>query len=165
LYKLPDVLRQEFRDPLGDVISEDKLKDAIPTDALVIAVGDMVAHTCYRKNIKPHLTIIDYHTQREGEIEFADDLKNLGDFVVAVNNPAGEITQDLWQAISDALASDKSVRIEVEGEEELATIPCVILAPDDSYLLYGLWNAGLVLVRITPEVRKRVETVLKFMEE
>ena len=164
MYKLPDGLRKELRDPLGDVIPEEKLVESLPENALVIAVGDMVAHTCYRMNVKPKLTIIDYHTQREGRIEFADDLEKMGEVVVSVKNPAGELTRELWQAIKDALASDKSTRIEVDGEEDLATIPCVMLAPNDSYLLYGLWNAGLVLVQITPAVRKRAESALKFME-
>ena len=164
MYKLPEGLRHELRDPLGEVIPEEKLKESIPAGALVIAVGDVVAHTCYRMNVQPQLTIIDYQTQRDGEIDFADDLKKMGEHVVSVKNPAGEVTRELWQAISDALASEIPMRIEVEGEEDLAVIPCILLAPNDSYLLYGLWNAGLVLVQITPAVRKRVETALKFME-
>jgi uncharacterized protein (UPF0218 family) len=164
LYKLPEGLRNELRDPLGEVIPEETLRESIPAGALVIAVGDMVAHTCYRMNVKPQLTIIDFHTQREGRIDFAEDLQSMGERVVEVKNPAGELTRQLWQAIKDALASEESVRIEVDGEEDLATIPCVLLAPNDSYLLYGLWNAGLVLVKITPAVRKRAESALKLME-
>jgi uncharacterized protein (UPF0218 family) len=162
--KLPEGLRRELRDPLGRVIPEDELDKSIPQGALVIAVGDMVAYTLYRKQIKPHLTIIDYHTQRDDKVQFENELKTMGESVVQVHNPAGEVTRELWQAIKGALSSEKSVRIEVVGEEDLATIPCVMLAPNGAYLLYGLWNRGLVLVEITPATRKKVETALKLME-
>lgn len=164
MYKLPDSLKLELRDPLGEVISEDELVDRIPAGAMLIAVGDMVAYTVYKKQLRPHLTIVDFHTQRDDTIEFKDELKKMGESVVSVDNPAGEITRELWQAIKNALASERSVRIEVVGEEDLATIPCVMLAPNGSFLLYGLWNRGLVLVEITPKTRKRVETALKLME-
>ena len=162
--KLPDRLINEMRDPLGEVISEDELDDKLPKDKLTIAVGDMVAYTLYKKKYQPHLTIIDYHTQRNEIIQFAEELSQMGETVIKVKNPAGEITRELWEAIKKALASEKSVRIEVEGEEDLATIPCVMLAPNGAALLYGLWDRGLVLVEITPSVRKRVETAMKLME-
>lgn len=164
MYKLPDRLRNELRDPLGDIIEEDKLVERLPREALIMAVGDMVAYTLHKLDYEPHLTIVDFHTQREGKIPFEKELKSMGEDVVSVENPAGEITRELWQAIKEALASEVSVRIEVAGEEDLATIPCVMLAPNGSYLVYGLWNRGLVLVEITPTTRKRVETALKLME-
>lgn len=164
MYRLPDSLRHELRDPLGDVIAEEELPGRISEGALLMAVGDMVAYTAYRFKLKPHLTIVDFQTQRDGNIDFADELRTMGEKVVRVDNPQGEITKDLWDAIEDALASERSVRIEVNGEEDLATIPCVLLAPGGSFLLYGLWDRGLVLVEITPEVRKRARTVLKLME-
>jgi uncharacterized protein (UPF0218 family) len=163
-YKLPEKLKRELREPLGEVIHEDELSNHLPMDASIIAVGDMVAYTLYRKKYKPQLTIIDFHTQRDEKVQFEAELKRMGEHVVQVENPAGEITRDLWQAIKDALKSPKSVRIEVSGEEDLATIPCVMLAPNGTYLVYGLWNRGLVLVEITPVTRKRVETALKLME-
>ncbi|UCH89297.1 MAG: GTP-dependent dephospho-CoA kinase family protein [Thermoplasmata archaeon] len=164
LYKLPDRLKNELREPLGDVIDEDELTSRLPHDATIIAVGDMVAYTLHKRDYKPHLTIIDYHTQRDEIVEFASDLKEIGEVVVEIENPAGEITRELWQAIKDALESEKPVRIEVEGEEDLATIPCVMLAENGAYLVYGLWNRGLVLVEINTATRKRVETALKLME-
>jgi uncharacterized protein (UPF0218 family) len=164
LYKLPDRLKNELREPLGDVIPENELPERLPHDANIIAVGDMVAYTLFKFKYQPHVTIIDYHTQRDETVKFADELKTMGEEVINVRNGAGEITRELWQAIKDALASDKTVRIEVDGEEDLATIPAVMLAENGSYLLYGLWNRGLVLVEITAAIRKRVETALKLME-
>jgi uncharacterized protein (UPF0218 family) len=164
IFKLPDRLKSELREPLGDVIPEDELPERLPQDARIIAVGDMVAYTLYKMNYKPHLTIIDFHTQRDEKVEFASELREMGETVVKLQNPAGEITRELWQAIKDALESPRSVRIEVEGEEDLATIPAVMLAENGAYLVYGLWNRGLVLVEITATTRKRVESALKLME-
>ena len=164
LYKLPERLKRELREPLGDVIPEEELGERLPDGASIIAVGDMVAHTLFRMNIQPQVTIIDFHTQRDEKVTFADDLRSMGEVSVEVRNPAGVITRELWEAIKDAISSEKRVRIEVEGEEDLATIPCVMLAPNGTFLLYGLWNQGLVLVEITAGIRKRAETALKLME-
>jgi uncharacterized protein (UPF0218 family) len=164
MYRLPDQHRDEFREVLGEIVPEESLKEHLPYEALIISVGDMVSYTLHKLNYRPHLTIIDFHTQRDGKIPFEKELKEMGEHVVSVRNPAGEITRELWEAIKEALASDRSVRIEVEGEEDLATIPCVMLAPNDSYLVYGLWNRGLVLVEVNPKTRKRVENALKLME-
>ena len=164
MYRLPGSLRSELRDPLGEVVTEDELPGRLPGGALLMAVGDMVAYTAYRLRLEPHLTIVDFQTQRDDNISFADELRTMGEAVIHVDNPAGEITKELWQAVEDALASDRSVRIEVNGEEDLAVLPCVMLAPDGSYLLYGLWDRGLVLVEINSHTRERADKVLKLME-
>lgn len=164
LYKLPERVKRELRDPLGEIITDSDLTEKLPKTSTIIAVGDMVAHTLYKNNYQPHLTIIDFHTRGETSVQFKSELREMGEKVKKVTNPAGVITRELWQAIKDALDSKVPVRIEVSGEEDLATIPCVMLAPNGSYLLYGLWDRGMVLVEISPETRKRVETALKLME-
>ncbi len=50
------------------------------------------------------------------------------------------------------------------GEEDLLVLPVCIHAPENAVVLYGQPNRGLVIVRITPEIRNKVETLLDLME-
>ena len=55
------------------------------------------------------------------------------------------------------------VRITVMGEEDLLVLPVCIYAPDNSIVLYGQPNEGLVLVEISTEIRNKVQTLLDLM--
>jgi hypothetical protein len=56
------------------------------------------------------------------------------------------------------------VRIVVNGEEDLLVIPVCVHAPDNSIVLYGQPNEGLVVVEITPEIRNKTQSLLDLME-
>jgi len=73
------------------------------------------------------------------------------------------ITDELWSAIEQALQETVSIRIEVDGEEDLAFIPCMLLAPDDAVIVYGYPNRGLVLANVTLENRQIVKDALEQM--
>lgn len=55
------------------------------------------------------------------------------------------------------------VRITVMGEEDLLVLPVCIYAPDNSIVLYGQPNEGLVLVEVSTEIRNKVQTLLNLM--
>ena len=73
---------------------------------------------------------------------------------VSVDNPAGIITDELIKTLSEAFASEKPLRIFVRGEEDLATLPVILMAPLDSVVLYGQPDEGVVFVKVTEEKRK-----------
>ena len=50
------------------------------------------------------------------------------------------------------------------GEEDLLVIPVCIHAPDNAVVMYGQPNEGLVIVKITPEIRNKTQTLLDSME-
>ena len=49
-------------------------------------------------------------------------------------------------AIENSIKTKDKYIIEVEGEEDLAVLPIIILAPEDTTVLYGQPNEGLVLL-------------------
>jgi uncharacterized protein (UPF0218 family) len=55
------------------------------------------------------------------------------------------------------------VRLSVNGEEDLLVIPVCIHAPENAIVLYGQPNEGLVIVKITPEIRSKTQTLLESM--
>ena len=59
--------------------------------------------------------------------------------------------------------SAESILITVDGEEDLLVIPACIFAPENSVVMYGQPNEGLVIVTITPELRAKVQKILDAM--
>jgi hypothetical protein len=56
------------------------------------------------------------------------------------------------------------IRLTVNGEEDLLVLPVCIHAPENSVILYGQPNKGLVLVQITAEIRNKAQALLDLMK-
>jgi uncharacterized protein (UPF0218 family) len=69
---------------------------------------------------------------------------------VKVRNPAGTLTDELMEA----LKLPTPLRIEVEGEEDLATLACGMLLPEGAVILYGQPGEGVVAVEVTAQERE-----------
>jgi hypothetical protein len=67
------------------------------------------------------------------------------------------------QVIQKAFSCEPPVRIIVDGEEDLLVIPVCIYAPENSVVMYGQPNEGLVIVHITPEIQAKVQKILDAM--
>ena len=111
--------------------------------------------------ITPSLQIIDGQEKRIIR-NIPKSLDILSD--LSCDNPAAEITDQSIEIIKKAFASQTPVRITVKGEEDLLVIPVCIHAPENSVVMYGQPNEGLVLVKITPEIRNKTQKLLDSME-
>lgn len=79
-----------------------------------------------------------------------------------VTNPPGFITQDLVSGLSTAISSKKKKSLVfVDGEEDLAGVALVLVAPLESYIYYGQPNAGLVEMQVTEQLKNKVRAVLR----
>ena len=83
---------------------------------------------------------------------------------LTVDNPAAEITSQSIDIIQQAFTMQPPVRINVIGEEDLLVIPVCVYAPKNAIVLYGQPNEGLVIVKITPEIRNKTQKLLDLME-
>lgn len=83
--------------------------------------------------------------------------------VIDVVNPPAEITRESIDAIRRAFAADPPVRIRVDGEEDLLVIPSCVYAPDNTAVLYGQPDEGLVVVTVTDEVKNTARDILDHM--
>lgn len=151
--------------PLGVLLPEnqaDKLhiQKYIPEGSYVISIGDRTTEKMINFDLIPSLQIIDGLEKREKreppKIENATEL--------TVDNPAAEITSESISMIKKAFTLQTPVRLLVNGEEDLLVLPVCIYAPENAVVLYGQPNEGLVIVQITPEIRKKVQTLLDLME-
>jgi uncharacterized protein (UPF0218 family) len=84
---------------------------------------------------------------------------------VTVENPAGTMTADLANAIRNALTGPEKKVIRVIGEEDLATLPCVLLSPIGTNIIYGWPGKGMMLITTDESIRKRMEELFEQTEE
>ena len=162
---LPDDLREELREPLGELMTGKVAIGSVRSDGRLFTIGDQCTLTFIRANIIPDVFIVDYQVKREQKPELRTVFDEASEQTVKVENPAGVITRGLWSTIYEVLPSRKKVRIEVEGEEDLAALPCISLADHGSQVAYGLPDKGLVLVDVDDESKKRVWRILERMRE
>ena len=163
--QLPDDLRDQLKNPLGNLVSDndpnkENIIKKISADTTLITVGDRTTENILQFGLKPQIQIIDGLEKRNQCIVPADDTVNTK---LSCRNPPGEITEESIQVIQKAFSCESPVRITVDGEEDLLVIPVCIHAPENSIVMYGQPNEGLVIVTITPEIRAKVQKILDIM--
>ena len=171
--QLPDDLRDQLKTPLGNLISDndpnkENIIKKISAESVIITVGDRTTENMLQLGLKPQIQIIDGLEKRNQRIVPADDTISMN---LSCRNPPGEITEESIQVIQKAFLvisdnrfhQEPPVRITVNGEEDLLVLPVCMYAPENSVVMYGQPNEGLVIVTITPEIRAKVQKILDVM--
>ena len=163
--QLPDDLRDQLKNPLGNLISDndpnkENIIKKISAESTIITVGDRTTENMLQLGLKPQVQIIDGLEKRNQRIVLTDDTVNTN---LSCKNPPGEITEESIQVIQKAFSCESPVRITVDGEEDLLVIPVCIHAPENSIVMYGQPNEGLVIIRVTPEIKTKVQKILDVM--
>jgi len=160
--KVPEKNRELFKEPLGRDLEEKELT-VIDKRSKMITVGDVVSLTVVKHGIIPDLSIYDGMTERKEMTEFAVLVKNKGWEETAVRNEAGTITAELIAAIKNAL-NGKNEIIRVEGEEDLAVVPCILLSPMGTNIIYGWPGKGMKLIVTDEEIQKKAQYLMEMTE-
>jgi len=163
--KLPDSLRDSFKNPLGvllpeEITDKEYIQKHLSDDSYIITVGDRTTEKMIDFGIIPSLQIIDGLEKREKR----ESIKIENIVELTVDNPAAEITLPSIEIIKKAFTMNGPVRIMVNGEEDLLVIPVCIYAPDNAVVMYGQPNEGLVIVKVTSEIRNKTQKLLDLME-
>jgi len=145
LLRLPAALRDAFKEPLGPVY-EDAPTLLADAGRPVIAVGDVVTAHLREAGHAPAVAVVDGMTKREPVSEEVATALSDGDGRVPVENPAGTLTVELLVALREAVAAAEPSVLHVTGEEDLATLPALVLAPDGASVVYGQPDEGMVAV-------------------
>lgn len=164
--KLPENLREQLKIPMGKLIPENEankenIQKHLSENSYVITVGDRTTEKMIDFGLTPSLQIIDGQEKR---VKRDAPKESNTTTLLTCDNPAAEITPQSIEIIKKAFDSPTPVRIAVNGEEDLLVIPVCIFAPENSIVLYGQPNEGLVIVPITPEIRNKTQTLLDSME-
>ena len=166
LYLLPNTLRDKLKEPIGLLVSEVELIKLLKEEEYIVSVGDQVTYTLLKHNIEPIFCIVDFKIKRNCyPDDIKDKIQSFGKRVMMVKNPPGCISSDLWDIIETAFSNlgKNSLRIEVDGEEDLAALPAILLAPRDVTIIYGLPNRGVVVVKTSKENKRKVKEILDKM--
>jgi GTP-dependent dephospho-CoA kinase len=163
--KLPDSKRDSFKNPLGvllpeEIADKEHVLEYLDDDSYLITVGDRTTEKLVNFGIIPSLQIIDGIEKREKRESVLSDVTNY--FEVA--NPAAEITSPAIGIIKKAFSMLPPARIMVIGEEDLLVLPVCIHAPENAVVMYGQPNEGLVIVKVTGEIRNKAQKLLDLME-
>jgi hypothetical protein len=169
---LPEKVRPKLRDPFGILYTGsgrdtvEKFAKDIANPTKLISVGDVTTFHLLESNIVPDICIVDDRTKRRPASEqVLSGIKDAEYKEVSVDNPPGVITEELIDIIEDAINSDQKIRIFVRGEEDLAALPSILMAPINSFVLYGQPNEGVVVVKVTHSKRDEIQDLLNHIIE
>lgn len=127
----------------------------------IIAVGDRTAISLIKSGILPDLLVYDGKEKRKKIRKTERALLDAVPFkTIRVRNGAGTIQEEVWAALAEAKSG--RTKIFVEGEEDLITIPAIIVM--DGILYYGQPNKGIVCVPITKKAKIHAKKILDQMK-
>ena len=167
MYVLPKGLEAELKQPLGRLVAGPALFDLLQKEKFIVSIGDRVTFSVLSAGLRPCVCVVDFILERR---PYAPAMKEVvagyGKTVVKVRNPPGTISDELWAALESLFKHPElyPVRVEVDGEEDLAGLAAIALAPGGATIIYGLPNRGVVVVSATPEHKKKVNDVLQRMK-
>ncbi len=170
--KLHEKFLGNFKRPYGRVFDSVetlvKFTSKMPYSGLLISVGDETSYNLIENGVEPDIIVVDNKVNR---LPFKKKILFKGRNYKVINRP-GSISKNLWNTVRYAIETGGKIRISVLGEEDLAVLPFVIMAPVGSLVLYGQPNLifegegireGIVAVYVDLEKKKDVVNLLKKM--
>ncbi len=144
-------MRSGLKAPKGDIYDkkdgppENRVAERIRKERprLVIAVGDVTSATLIHQGCVPDVSIVDGITKR-GVFEE----KLFGEREYSFYNPAAVLYPEAWSTIDTAIHDKQKSLVTVDGEEDLMGFPAVLLAPNESVMVYGQPDVGIVWVPV-----------------
>ena len=131
----------------------------------IATVGDICTIKIIEEIRVPNLMIIDYKTKRNIDLDEAQTeiIESINCHSVNVRNEAGTIADELINAIEKAIYSNKTTKIIVDGEEDLATLPVIKLCENGAKVIYGMPDRGMVVVDVNQQTKERTNRLLERM--
>jgi len=163
--RLPDELRAEVGSAIGPIVSSQELVNAVGRPAKLVAVGDLCSVSALTQGLLPDVVVVDFKTRRGEEAEIREYFEGFDWRRIEVDNPAGVLTRSMWEGVAEAYKSEERVMVVVQGEEDLATMPCIAIAPLGTVVLYGMPGKGVVVARVDEEAKRKVKSILLQMEK
>ncbi|MFY9869988.1 MAG: GTP-dependent dephospho-CoA kinase family protein [Candidatus Nitrosopolaris sp.] len=159
------ILKEPFGFLLEDSnITKGKLYNSVNHAKSVVSVGDATTDRLISYGIVPRVCVVDGRERRAQRIAIGGE-SALQDRVLQLkcSNPAGTISKGAVQVLRDALRNSNTnpVRVIVDGEEDLLTLPILVLVPLGSVVLYGQPFKGIVIVNVDSKTRKTAKDLME----
>lgn len=128
----------------------------------VITVGDVATKTFIKSRITPDLAIVDNIVERVKLPKIKRIPFKHFNIMYKVKNEAGTITFDLMRTLDIAFKGFGNLKqvILIKGEEDLATVAAILLAPLQSKLFYGQPGEGMVQVIVNEKLKEKARKIL-----
>jgi hypothetical protein len=157
---LPEEKRIYFKAPFGTLFPD--ISDVLPLirGSVVYAVGDVVTYRLLEHGVTPDVAVIDGHTMRSP----CDRSPIIHARRFHVKNPAGTLSEELLGGLKQAVINTPAL-VFVEGEEDLAVIPLVMIAPEGVKILYGQPGEGIVMRTVDPGAKQQAGEMFRCFED
>ena len=124
----------------------------------IISVGDYTTEVLKNSGVTIWIEIVDLRTKR-GVRTYA-----MVPGSIKVENPSGVISGPLIYEIKKAMERIAHTRIEVNGEEDLAVLPILFYADENTVVVYGVPDIGMAYIRASEDSKKLVEKIFEKMD-
>ncbi len=157
---LPEHLREVFQKPFGMLFSQVSKESLASFDpSRIVTVGDVATKTFHTMGIAQKLAVVDFFVERKKTYKDFAELGFTGEEKIFESvNPASQITPSLFTCLKmmfHDLDKHQQLVCRVEGEEDLAVLPVLLLAPLGSHVFYGQPKGeGLVHIEVTEEKKE-----------
>ena len=161
------ILKPEMAHELKDTENEIYLESPVflKKTEYIATIGDICTIKIFEQIREPNLAIVDLKTKRNISLD-NNQLKTImkiGINKIEVENPPGSISNQMWKAIESSFSNENNTRITVKGEEDLATLAVISMAPKGAKVIYGMPDRGMVVVDVNQQSKKRANNFLKRM--
>jgi hypothetical protein len=170
-------LRERLAKPFGEVLGFEQVSarlggaaQAQPAKrpAPLIAVGDQIIVNLLQASLVPDIAVYDNICQRkEVPKEWTALIRNAAlreGGSVRAPNPPGTIHPKMEARVRDVLGIGAGW-VELEGEDDLASLVVMAYAPKGSLLLYGQPNQGVVWTEIDEKRQKEAQSLLREIKQ
>lgn len=154
-------VREKLREPYGRLFSDFARAAAYMKGCMVFSVGDRVSRDLLSAGVTPDITVTDSMINR---VPVEEKLR-LSCRTIRARNAPGSITRSLWVSVQEALSSEKPVRIEVHGEEDIAVLPLMSLAGGGASIAYGLMGKGVCVIKTGSKSAMQAREILRGIAE
>ncbi len=166
-FAISPALRAELKSPLGQLIEDRSVSPGIfekyiTENCLLVCVGDRTTDRIHDFHLSPNLEIVDFMEKRQARSYTQYGLSV--ERIIRAVNVAGTISSDSLEKLDQCrqlIQRDRrsTVRLVIEGEEDLLTLPVAAFFPEETVVFYGQPNEGLVVIS-SNEAKKRVRDIL-----
>jgi GTP-dependent dephospho-CoA kinase len=157
MVQIPEEVKNQLKTPIGELFKDLKVLGVfLEGGKRIISVGDVCTATLLTLGIRPHLAVFDYHTRRaDADKATLDILKKSFGSMMRYDNPAGTVSDILIKDAKTLMV--KGGAILIDGEEDLTALAFIMEADEDDLVLYGQPGEGVVVVKPTKDIKRRIK--------
>ena len=167
MFLSPENLRL-LKEPLGlllenKYVTKQRLYSCVEDAKLIVSVGDATTDRLYCYGIVPRVCVVDGRERRSQRKSIGGDSALQNQVLqLKCSNPAGTISRRAVEVLVEAVkySTINPVRVVVHGEEDLLTLPILVLTPAGSVVLYGQPLRGIVIVKVDSKTRRTAKDLM-----